>query len=123
MTVGEEDSREGLAVDVDGSENGSAYTALLRCFIDWGLRGVRLVVPDDHESRKVAPSAESSARRLSPLYFGSKTARSSSGVSKVSSRPSSFPSRVTAGGSTWVRARASTRPKTVLGSSSSSTCP
>jgi hypothetical protein len=60
---------------------------------------------------------------LSLLYSGAKAARSSSGESKVSSSPISFPSRVTAGGSTWVRARASSRPKTVLGSSSSSTLP
>jgi hypothetical protein len=60
---------------------------------------------------------------LSILYSGSKTARSSWGVSKVSSSLSRFPSRVTAGGSTWVRARASSRPKTVLGSLSSSTLP
>jgi hypothetical protein len=60
---------------------------------------------------------------LSILYSGAKTARNSSSVSKVSSSPSSFPSLVTAGGSTWVRARASSRPKTDLGSSSSSALP
>jgi hypothetical protein len=61
--------------------------------------------------------------RRTILYSGSKTARSSSGESKVSSRPSSLPSRVIAGGSTWVRANASSRPKTDLGLSSSSTLP
>ena len=38
-------------------------------------------------------------------YSGARTARSSSDESRVSSSPSCFPSRVTAGGSTWVRAR------------------
>jgi hypothetical protein len=37
---------------------------------------------------------------LSILYSGAKTARNSSGVSRVSSRSNSFPSRETAGGST-----------------------
>jgi putative transposase len=56
--VDEEGIREVLAVEVAGSEKGAAYTSLLRGLIDRGLRGVRLVVSDDHEGIKAAVSGE-----------------------------------------------------------------
>ena len=56
--VDEEGFREVLAVEVAGSEKGAAYASLLRGLIDQGLRGVRLVVSDDHEGIKVAVSSE-----------------------------------------------------------------
>jgi putative transposase len=45
-------------VEVAGSEKGAAYASLLRGLIDRGLRGVRLVVSDDHEGIKAAVSGE-----------------------------------------------------------------
>ena len=56
--VDEEGFREVLAVEVAGSEKGAAYASLLRGLVDRGLRGVRLVVSDDHEGIKVAVSGE-----------------------------------------------------------------
>jgi putative transposase len=56
--VDEEGFREVLAVEVAGSEKGAAYASLLRGLIDRGLRGVRLVISDDHEGIKVAVSGE-----------------------------------------------------------------
>ncbi|MBA3617685.1 MAG: IS256 family transposase [Rubrobacteraceae bacterium] len=56
--VDEEGFREVLAVEVAGSEKGAAYASLLRGLIDRGLKGVRLVVSDDHESIKAAVSGE-----------------------------------------------------------------
>jgi putative transposase len=56
--VDEEGFREVLAVEVAGSEKGAAYASLLRELIDRGLRGVRLVISDDHEGIKVAVSGE-----------------------------------------------------------------
>jgi putative transposase len=56
--VDEEGFREVLAVEVAGSEKGAAYTSLLGGLIDRGLRGVRLVVSDDHEGIKGALSGE-----------------------------------------------------------------
>lgn len=56
--VDEEGFREVLAVEVAGSEKGVAYTSLLRDLIDRGLKGVRLVVSDDHEGIKSAAAAE-----------------------------------------------------------------
>jgi putative transposase len=50
--VDEEGFREVLAVEVAGTEKGAAYASLLRGLIDRGLRGVRLVVSDDHEGIK-----------------------------------------------------------------------
>ena len=55
--VDEEGFREGLVVEVAGSEKGAAYTSLLRGLIDRGLKGVRLVVSDDHEGIKAAVGA------------------------------------------------------------------
>jgi putative transposase len=56
--VDEEGFREVLAVEVAGSEKGVAYASLLRGLIDRGLRGVRLVVSDDHEGIKAAVAGE-----------------------------------------------------------------
>ena len=57
--VDEEGFREVLAVEVAGSEKGVAYTSLLRGLVDRrGLRGVRLVVSDDHEGIKAAVAGE-----------------------------------------------------------------
>jgi putative transposase len=56
--VDEEGFREVLAVEVAGSEKGAAYASLLRGLIDRGLRGVRLVISDDHEGIKKAVSGE-----------------------------------------------------------------
>jgi putative transposase len=56
--VDEEGFREVLAVEVAGTEKGAAYASLLRGLIDRGLRGVRLVVSDDHEGIKAAVAAE-----------------------------------------------------------------
>jgi putative transposase len=56
--VDKEGLREVLAVEVAGSEKGAAYASLLRGLLDRGLRGVRLVVSDDHEGIKVAVAGE-----------------------------------------------------------------
>jgi len=56
--VDEEGFREVLAVEVAGTEKGAAYASLLRGLIDRGLRGVRLVVSDDHEGIKAAVAGE-----------------------------------------------------------------
>ncbi|HEV3477729.1 MAG TPA: IS256 family transposase [Rubrobacteraceae bacterium] len=56
--VDEEGFREVLAVEVAGSEKGAAYASLLRGLLDRGLRGVRLVVSDDHEGIKAAVAGE-----------------------------------------------------------------
>jgi putative transposase len=56
--VDEEGFREVLAVEVAGSEKGAAYASLLRELMDRGLRGVRLVVSDDHEGIKAAVAGE-----------------------------------------------------------------
>jgi putative transposase len=56
--VDEDGFREVLAVEVAGSEKGSAYASLLRGLMDRGLHGVRLVVSDDHEGIKAAVSGE-----------------------------------------------------------------
>jgi putative transposase len=50
--------REVLAVEVASSEKGAAYTSLVRGLIDRGLRGVELVVSDDHEGIKAAVAGE-----------------------------------------------------------------
>ncbi|CAA9431855.1 MAG: Transposase [uncultured Rubrobacteraceae bacterium] len=48
--VDEEGFREVvLAMEVAGSEKGAPYTSLVRGLLDRGLKGVRLVVSDDHE--------------------------------------------------------------------------
>ena len=56
--VDEEGFREVLAVEVAGSEQGAAYASLLRGLLDRGLKGVRLVISDDHEGIKAAISGE-----------------------------------------------------------------
>jgi putative transposase len=56
--VDEEGFREVLAVEVAGSEKGAAYASLLRDLIDRGLKGVHLVVSDDHEGIKAAVLGE-----------------------------------------------------------------
>ena len=56
--VGDEGFREVLAVEVAGSEKGAAYASLLRGLLDRGLKGVRLVVSDDHEGIKAAVAGE-----------------------------------------------------------------
>lgn len=56
--VDEEGFREVLAVEVAGSEKGTAYASLLRGLIDRGLKGVRLVISDDHEGIKAAVAGE-----------------------------------------------------------------
>jgi putative transposase len=56
--VDEEGFREVLAVEVAGTEKGAAYASLLRGLIDRGLKGVKLVVSDDHEGIKAAVAGE-----------------------------------------------------------------
>jgi putative transposase len=56
--VEEEGFREVLAVEVAGSEKGVAYAYLLRGLVDRGLRGVRLVLCDDHKGMKAAVAGE-----------------------------------------------------------------
>jgi putative transposase len=56
--VEEEDFRKILAVEVAGPEKGAACTSLLRKLLDRSLRGVRLVVSDDHERIKAAVSGK-----------------------------------------------------------------
>ena len=56
--VDEEGFREVLAIEVAGSEKGAAYASLLRDLIDRGLKGMRLVVSDDHEGIKAAVAGE-----------------------------------------------------------------
>ena len=56
--VDKEGLREVLAVEVAGSEKGAAYASLLRGLLDRDLRGVCLVVSDDHEGIKAAVAGE-----------------------------------------------------------------
>jgi putative transposase len=56
--VDEEGFREVLAIEVAGSEKGAAYASLLRGLVDRGLKGVKLVISDDHEGIKVAVAGE-----------------------------------------------------------------
>jgi putative transposase len=56
--VDEEGFREVLAVEVAGGEKSAAYTSLLGGLLDRGLKGVRLVISDDHEGIKAAVSGE-----------------------------------------------------------------
>ena len=56
--VDEEGFREVLAVEVAGTDKGAAYASLLRGLIDRGLKGVKLVVSDDHEGIKAAVFGE-----------------------------------------------------------------
>lgn len=45
-------------MEIAGSEKGAAYAFLLRGLLDRGLKGVRLVVSDDHERIKTAVAGE-----------------------------------------------------------------
>jgi putative transposase len=56
--VNEEGFREVLAVEVAGAEKSAAYASLLRGLLDRGLKGLRLVVSDDHEGIKAAVAGE-----------------------------------------------------------------
>jgi putative transposase len=56
--VDEEGFREVLAVEVAGGEKSAAYASLLRGLMDRGLKGVRLVISDDHEGIKAAVFGE-----------------------------------------------------------------
>ena len=56
--VDKEGFREVLAVEVAGTEKAAAYASLLRGLVDRGLKGVRLVVSDDHEGIKAAVAGE-----------------------------------------------------------------
>ncbi len=56
--VDEEGFREVLAVEVAGTEKSAAYASLLRGLLDRGLKGVKLVISDDHEGIKAAVSGE-----------------------------------------------------------------
>jgi putative transposase len=56
--VSESGYRELLAVEVAVGEKAVAYQGLLRGLLDRGLRGVRLVISDDHEGIKAAVEAE-----------------------------------------------------------------
>jgi putative transposase len=54
----EEGFREVLAAEVAGGEKSAAYVALLRGLLDRGLKGVRLLVSEDHEGIKAAVFGE-----------------------------------------------------------------
>ena len=56
--VDEEGFREVLAVEVAATEKSAAYASLLRGLLDRGLKGVRLVISDDHEGIKAGVSGE-----------------------------------------------------------------
>lgn len=56
--VNEEGYRQVLAIEPAGGERKEAYRNLLKGLLERGLRGVRLVVSDDHESIKAAVQAE-----------------------------------------------------------------
>lgn len=58
VEVNEEGFREVLAVEVAGSEKRAAYASLLRDLLDRGLKGVRLVISDDHKGIKAAVAGE-----------------------------------------------------------------
>lgn len=56
--VNEEGYRQVLAIEPAGGERKEAYRNLLKGLLERGLRGVRLVISDDHESIKAAVQAE-----------------------------------------------------------------
>jgi transposase-like protein len=56
--VNEAGYREVLAVEPAGAERKEAYQQMLRGLLDRGLRGVELVISDDHESIKAAVGTE-----------------------------------------------------------------
>lgn len=60
VTVGvsEEGLREVLAVEVAPGERADGYRAFLKGLIERGLRGVRLVISDDHEAIREAVRIE-----------------------------------------------------------------
>jgi putative transposase len=59
--VNEQGYREVLAVEAAGGERKEAYRNLLKGLIERGLRGVELVISDDHKSIKQAVKAELAA--------------------------------------------------------------
>ena len=58
LGVNEQGYREVLAVEAAGGERKEAYQRLLRGLLDRGLRGVKLVISDAHESIKAAVGTE-----------------------------------------------------------------
>jgi putative transposase len=56
--VNEQGYREVLAVEAAGGERKEAYRDLLKGLIDRGLKGVQLVISDDHDSIKQAVKVE-----------------------------------------------------------------
>jgi putative transposase len=56
--VDEKGFREVLAVEAAGSEKGAAYASLLGGLLNRGLKGLHLVVSDDHEGIKDAVAGE-----------------------------------------------------------------
>jgi putative transposase len=56
--VNEQGFREVLAVEAAGGERKEAYCNLLKGLIERGLKGVQLVISDDHESIKQAVKVE-----------------------------------------------------------------
>jgi transposase-like protein len=56
--VDEEGFREVLAVEVASTEKAAAYASLLRGLLDRGLKGVKLMISDDHEGIKAAVFGE-----------------------------------------------------------------
>ena len=63
MGVSEEGYREVLAVEPAGGERKEAWRNLLKGLIERGLRGVKLVISDDHPSIRQALTAELSRVR------------------------------------------------------------
>lgn len=61
--VNEEGYREVLAVEPAGGERKEAWRNLLKGLLERGLRGVRLVISDDHPSIRQAVMAELSGAR------------------------------------------------------------
>ncbi len=60
--VDEEGFKEVLAVEIAAGEKSAAYSSLVRGLQDRGLRGVRLVVSDDHEGIKAAGGSRRAGR-------------------------------------------------------------
>ena len=56
--VSDEGFREVLAVEIAAGERTEAYRGLLQGLVERGLRGVKLVISDDHESIKSAVKVE-----------------------------------------------------------------
>ncbi|MDT7944661.1 MAG: IS256 family transposase [Dehalococcoidia bacterium] len=65
--VDEEGHREVLAVEEAGGERREVYRQLLRGLLDRGLRGVLLVVSDDHEAIKQGVASELAGGEMAAL--------------------------------------------------------